>query len=286
MSEMSPEVRTVRLPEGFLFSQSSLQDYEDCPRRFQLRYILGYPWPAVESEPALEREHYLERGNRFHRMAQQMLVGVPLDALQRSADEAELRGWLDNFIEFAHEQELLAHRERRVEFELSASLGNFRLGAKYDLVVHSSAKGFTIYDWKTSAQPPDRRRMAERMQTRVYPYLFARAGSGLNGGVPVEPVSIELVYWFAAFPYEEVRFPYSRVQFEKDEAYLTDLIAEITRREVFPLTPNERRCAFCTYRSLCERGERAGALDELEAEDDEIALEAGFNFDQIAEIEF
>ena len=27
------------LPVNFTFSQSSLQDYTDCPRRFQLRYI-------------------------------------------------------------------------------------------------------------------------------------------------------------------------------------------------------------------------------------------------------
>lgn len=286
MSDTPFEVGRTRLPEGFQFSQSSLQDYKDCPRRFQLRYMLEYAWPAVESEPALEREQFLEMGNRFHRLAQQLLAGVPPEALRRAAGEAGLRDWLDNFTDFVKKHDLLALSERRVEFELSAPLGNFRLAAKYDLVIRSPEGGFTIYDWKTSARPHERRRLAERMQTRVYPYLLARAGAGLNGGRPVEPGMVELVYWFAAFTDEEARFPYSGVQFEQDEAYLQDLVDEIARMEDFPLTHDERRCAFCVYRSLCGRGEGAGLLDEREAEDDAAAFEAGFDFDQIAEIEF
>ena len=30
------------------FSQGSLQDYTQCPRRFQLRFLLNQPWPALE----------------------------------------------------------------------------------------------------------------------------------------------------------------------------------------------------------------------------------------------
>ena len=41
-----------KLPPQFAFSQSSLQDYMDCPRRFQLRYLDRLIYPAAESEPA------------------------------------------------------------------------------------------------------------------------------------------------------------------------------------------------------------------------------------------
>jgi len=34
------------LPAPFTFSQSSLQDYYDCPRRFELRYLSRLIWPA------------------------------------------------------------------------------------------------------------------------------------------------------------------------------------------------------------------------------------------------
>lgn len=59
------------LSSPFTFSQSSLQDYFDCPRRFELRYIDRLNWPAVEAEPALENERRLREGTYFHRLAQQ-----------------------------------------------------------------------------------------------------------------------------------------------------------------------------------------------------------------------
>jgi len=39
---------------SFSFAQSSLQDYLDCPRRFQLRYVLNQPWPTID--PVLRRD--------------------------------------------------------------------------------------------------------------------------------------------------------------------------------------------------------------------------------------
>jgi MoaA/NifB/PqqE/SkfB family radical SAM enzyme len=74
-----------------------------------------------------------------------------------------------------------------------------------------------------------------------------------------------------------------------DEKYLTGLIKEIVVLEEseFDLTTEEVRCQYCLYRSLCQRGIRAGALHEWmqETEGDEgFALD--FEFDQISEIEF
>ncbi|MBA4379648.1 MAG: hypothetical protein C0393_03000 [Anaerolinea sp.] len=69
------------IPTPFTFSQSSLQDYADCPRRFQLRYIEELAWPAVESEPALENERHQQEGLFFHRLVQQRLVGLPVEKL-------------------------------------------------------------------------------------------------------------------------------------------------------------------------------------------------------------
>ncbi len=40
----------MALPSDFQFSQSSLQDYVDCPWRFYLRYIRQLAWPAIVAE--------------------------------------------------------------------------------------------------------------------------------------------------------------------------------------------------------------------------------------------
>jgi hypothetical protein len=63
----------MTLPEGFQFSQASLQDYVDCPRRFQLRYLVNLDWPAVEAEPVLKHERHMERAGLFHQMVHQLL---------------------------------------------------------------------------------------------------------------------------------------------------------------------------------------------------------------------
>ena len=50
------------LPPTFSFSQSSLQAYEDCPRRFWLAYVEQLPWPAVEASPIREHEALMRLG--------------------------------------------------------------------------------------------------------------------------------------------------------------------------------------------------------------------------------
>ena len=70
-----------------------------------------------------------------------------------------------------------------------------------------------------------------------------------------------------------------------DEAQLRELIEEIDRAQSFPLTENERRCRYCTYRSLCERG-GAGQVDLLDVDDELEEEDFELDFDQIVEIEF
>ena len=53
----------MSLPTNFQFSPSSLQDFNDCPRRFQLKYLENLSWPAPSAEPALEYEEYLQLCN-------------------------------------------------------------------------------------------------------------------------------------------------------------------------------------------------------------------------------
>ena len=48
---------------NFVFSQSSLQDYVDCARRFELRYIDELRWPAVVAEPSETHEAHMQRIN-------------------------------------------------------------------------------------------------------------------------------------------------------------------------------------------------------------------------------
>src|SRR5512140_2479670 len=83
---MPDQTLKSELPASFNFSQSCLQDYSDCPRRFQLRYIEKLAWPAIEVEPILESERRQQAGQQFHRMVQQHLIGLPMEKLNRLPD--------------------------------------------------------------------------------------------------------------------------------------------------------------------------------------------------------
>ena len=271
-------------PPGFAFSQSSLQDYADCPRRFQLRYLDKLVYPAAETEPALENEKHLQEGQNFHRLAQQYLLGIPADKLAKLANTPNLRVWWENFLSFG-QTSLIGLTGLYPEATLSAPIGEFRLVAKYDLIAVSVDEKIFIYDWKTYRKRPRNEWLAARWQTRVYRSLLVAAGGSLNGGKPIIPEGCEMVYWFSNYPDEPARFPYDEVQYKRDWDALVRLTEEIQSASSYPLTDDRQRCVYCPYRSYCDRGIQAGDPEVLEAEMEAESL-FDVDFEQIGEIEF
>jgi predicted RecB family nuclease len=284
----------MSLPNGFIFSQSNLQDYVDCQRRFQLRHILHQAWPAVEAEPYLENEHLIDLGSKFHKIVHQHLIGVPEAQISRSiSGDDVLHGIWGNYLHSLKDgtlkiiTDLASHRYE--EITLSVSVKEFRLIAKYDLLVNRPDGKWSIVDWKTSQKNPRRRWLENRMQTHVYPFVLSGAGAGLAGGNSLDPQQIEMVYWFANQPEQPERFQYDRPSYIEDGRFLGNLISTIDKKTetIYPLTPDVKRCLFCTYRSLCNRGVKPGDIEHLEDwlepdTPDEVVID----FDQIGEIEF
>lgn len=283
----------MALPLDFQFSQASLQDYVECPRRFQLRYLLRLEWPAPEAEPAEEHEQHMRDGEAFHRLIHQHRLGIPVEALQPAAgDETSslLAEWWAGYLA-APPPDL---PEMQVpELSLSVPLGEHRLVAKFDLVAIEPGRKAVIVDWKTSRRRSPASFLAARLQTRVYRYVLAQAGSHLNDGAPVAPEQIRMVYWFAVDPEHPESLLYDSRQRDADGRYLEGLAARIVASgdDDFPKTDDVRRCRFCPYRSLCDRGVEAGQLgedgaEEVDEPEPEFDWEQGLDFEQIAEIAF
>jgi hypothetical protein len=278
----------MQLPDDFYFSQSNLKDYLDCPRRFYLKHVQRLPWPAVPQEPAQELEREAERGARFHRLAQQFFLGVPEERLAAGLDE-QMRAWWEAFTRAARP---LRPLRPRVETSLIGEVSGAPLLAKYDLLLSEpgAAPRTAIYDWKTYRSLPRLAHIAGSLQTRVYRFVAAQVGLGA-GELP--PEQIEMVYWFANFPDQPIRLPYSPAAYAQDGLYLEGLTADILRREAAEFEPTERTaaCKYCQYRSFCGRGTTAGVLD-LDANPDlEADLDGGpqpaqsdLNLDDLAEI--
>lgn len=265
------------------FSQASLQDFIDCRRRFYYRYVQRLAWPALEAEPALANEQWMKQGTDFHQLVHRYVLGIPVERLTPSVG-GNLTVWWQSFLDHVpFDRDARLFPERLLVTELDGK----RLVAKFDLIVAASDGSVDIYDWKTSRKPPKRAVLAEQMQSKVYPLVLAKAGDVL-GLELTAPEQVRMTYWYVNRPEEPEVFNYSQEQFEADREQITAIANEILALDdpdQFTLTEEVRRCRFCVYRSLCERGETAG--DFLEDEDDfEIGPDFDLDFDLIEEIEF
>jgi len=278
----------MALPTDFQFSQSSLQDFETCARRFKLRYVQRLNWPGIESLPIREAERLAQLGADFHRLVHQHLVGLDEMLLTEAlAAEPELKIWWDNYL--AHRPAALSEAELYPELTLSTPAGGYRLLARFDLLAIQPDGAFLIVDWKTTQKRPARDILARRIQTRVYPYVLARAGAAFNQGRPIDPAAIKMMYWYPEQPDQAEVFDYSLALLQRDEQFLAGLIEQVKRaaeQDDFPLVESLEPCAHCVYRSYCGRGDKAGPLPDMMEEPQERIDVSAFDWDQIAEIQF
>ena len=278
----------MSLPNDFLFSQSNLQDFETCPRRFELRYLRRLSWPAVEAEPIQEAEHLARLGTDFHRLVYQHLIGIDAASLTASLEhEPELKTWWRNYLE--HRPGSLRDAQNFPELTLSTPLRGYRLTARFDLLAVQPNGTFLIIDWKTARYKPSRPNLTRRIQTRAYPYVLTTAGTALNRGQAIDPSAIKMMYWYPQEPKNPEIFAYGPTEFQRDEQFLGNMIEQIKNaayNNEFPLVEADQPCQHCVYRSFCDRGEQAGSVLTLEVEPQEALDASSLEWDQIAEIQF
>ncbi|MGB9641008.1 MAG: PD-(D/E)XK nuclease family protein [Anaerolineales bacterium] len=281
----------VNLAPDFTFSQSNLQDYLECPRRFYLRYVRRLLWPNREMSSESENARRILLGQTFHRLAQQKALGISNEKIQRlvANQPLEIQTWWENFQAW-WENSLPAglNGVRFAETSLTSGVAGSRLIAKYDLLVIHPSGTVTIYDWKTIAHPIKAETLTRHVQSRVYPFIFMQANATLLPGRKIAPEQITMVYWFTADPDHPQQLPYHTRQYQADQDYLTHLITEILARqdEDFTLTTNEKYCAHCVYRTYCDRRESDEGDETLITDSDNPALLFPDDWDQVSEIAY
>lgn len=252
------------LPAGFEFSQSSLQDFVDCQRRFQLKYVEQRVWPAIEIEPFLQRESLSEKGRQFHRLLERFYAGVPVELVEAALQDADIRRWWQAFCD---EPPLnLPQTVLLPEYRMATLVADQRLVGVFDLLAVDPGQRVVIVDWKTGQYRPGREKVEAQLQTKIYPYLLVEAGERVFGEV-VDPARVMMVYWYANYPDQPHVFHYSVAQHEENGSYLRDLFVEmatLNQGHEWLLVGDEKLCKYCVYRSLCERGVVAGVVEEFD----------------------
>lgn len=269
------------------FNQSSLQDFLDCPRRFELGTLHDSAWPAPHSAPLSKYESLTEIGNQFHQLCQQFFIGIDPVLISSSIANPDILELWHSFQPYG--QSLLEYpyffeQILRIPFE------NHFLVAKFDLIVQPSADEFLIIDWKTSRKKPSKSILSTRVQTILYPFIFHQAGSELFSRDGIPPSAIKMQYWYPLSSEPEVIFPYSQTKHVEITHNLSDLIHNIQNMIAsgvpFPLTEDPGHCEYCIYRSYCERGYTSNSVPAGADLEDEDLSNMHFDLDLIKEIEF
>ena len=271
----------------FTFSANSLQDYLDCPRRFELKYLLKQSWPAATSEPVLEFERHIQLGSQFHQLVHQYIHGIPWEILAKTIIDADLADWFDNFLAtYAKLEFIQVFPEQSVRIHLAG----FQVVAIFDLLGITEDNQIHILDWKTSKFMPRKDILSNRIQTRLYPLaaLESTASFIRNQSIPAEQISLSYIYVQKKQSQNTVNFDYDQSRSLQDKAFLESLITEIMGKEPgsFTRTQDERKCKYCVYRSLCERGITAGNFEEQEDEVDIEQLLENLDYEAQDEIAF
>ena len=288
------------LPDDFVFSQSNLQTYVDCPRRFWLTYVQRLPWPAIEAGPVQEYEYIMRLGQSFHRAVQRAESGIPAELIAAQLEDP-LDLWFASYQQYRPRdlptEVIEVEAVLTVPIQAGSAGPSFRLAAKYDLVAVEPGQRAVILDWKTSRHRTASQTLRRRLQSQVYPYLVVEASGALPWG-PLAPEQVEMRYWFTAAPDEPARLRYDSAQHTANQAMLERLVAQIVASEAeadFPKVPDTetnraRQCAYCAYRSRCDRGVLAGDVDDADVEVEDTFFDPDLNLevslDDVPEIAF
>ncbi|MBF2098348.1 MAG: PD-(D/E)XK nuclease family protein [Gloeomargaritaceae cyanobacterium C42_A2020_066] len=245
----------MALPQVLTFSQSSLEDFDRCPRLFWLRYQQRLSWPEPWSP---ENDRAVELGQQFHALVQRESLGILVD-VQTLGDP--LKQYDAHFPAHLRTGQLLT------ELTLQVPVLGHPLVARFDRLVRTDAAEWWIIDWKTGQSPPSNQTLAQRWQSTIYPYVLVESGASLNSGVPIRPAAVRLLYWHVAAPQTVTPLVYSEAAHTQARQRIEAAVAQIlqgTEAADFPLTPNHQRCQTCTYQSYCGRGQQ---MPEFRLED-------------------
>lgn len=236
-----------QLPAGFHFSQSNLQDFVECERRFYLRHIERQGWPSPLAEPQDAVEIALKRGARFHQLVERHQMGIPLDILYTSAeDDPALPQWLDHYQ--AALKDFGPFERSWTETKLSTTVADHPVVAKFDFI---GLKDNTLIgiDWKTGNLPPITI-LQERLQTLIYLMVLYREGHRLAG----QAISNFSLVYVGVNDGQTFRFTVDSDTERRLALQVEDVINRVKNSTLFPLVEDVQVCRFCLYRGLCERG--------------------------------
>ncbi len=232
-------------------SQGQLNLLERCPRQFQHTYL-----EQLYSPTDPEREEHQTLGSRFHLLMQQREIGLPIDGFLQT--DTQLQNWMTGFANVA--PEILtpisnSQTFRESEHYRTLQVQNYLLTVVYDLLIADNQQA-QIFDWKTYPKLPNKRKLEQNWQTRLYLYVLAETSDYLTE-------NISMTYWFVQSEGkpQSIKFSYNDIQHKKTAKKLKQLLTKLThwledyqQKKDFPqVSEGSKTCEYCQFAKRCDR---------------------------------
>ncbi|WP_250121319.1 PD-(D/E)XK nuclease family protein [Chroococcidiopsis sp. CCMEE 29] len=232
-------------------SQGQLNLLERCPRQFQHTYLdqLGSPTTPEHQERQIW-------GSRFHLLMQQRELGLPIESLVQ--EDKQLQRWMTAFASAAPEiltPDTNSQTFRKSEHCRTLQVQDYLLTVIYDLLIADDRQA-QILDWKTYSKPPNKRKLEQNWQTRLYLYVLAETSDYL-------PEQISMTYWFVQSEDkpQSLKFTYNNAQHQQSGQRLNRLLSQLTtwlqlyeQAEAFPqVAEGSAHCDGCQFTVRCDR---------------------------------
>lgn len=250
-----PYTQTTHVKKQFSFTQ--LQDYNQCPYRYYIKYILGLPTAG---------NYNMSFGQTIHKtieiffMREKQTGKTPkknelLDIYERSwisewypskTFEAERKkDGLKMLSDFYARYKKEPDKTVEVEKSFTVHIGTNTLKGKIDRIASLPDGTWVIYDFKTS-KPKSRSSISSAgMHEQLYVYTIAvRRGMDAN-------VTATYLYFLDGGGALEA-YTATESQLEAFEKKMLETMERIQVAEFDP-TPGPHTCAYCDYKDICSR---------------------------------
>ncbi|WP_195945561.1 PD-(D/E)XK nuclease family protein [Paraclostridium bifermentans] len=231
--------------ENFLFSQNSINTYRSCPLKFKFKYVDKLNWKQ-DDEGSRDYYENLKLGSDFHLICERYFSNIPTGIEFLNNEEFNI--WLEKI------KRLIPLKDNKLylpEYEVRYSLNNFKIQAKFDLVVVDK-DSISIWDWKTENRKIEYKDVENRVQTLVYLFLASET-IGKIYNLDIDYENIKLSYYQPEYYNEPITITYSNEKHNINKKQLENYIENIlnTNYDEEKNIKNIKHCKFCEFNKLC-----------------------------------
>jgi hypothetical protein len=270
-------------------SQSSLQDYVDCARRFQLALSRALVLSCGRVRAcAGERKPFA--GGRILPPAGTAVSGSASqrEHISKLANTPNLQRWWNHWQDFRSLQDF-GSLTKTSEVSIPRShpvraAGELSIARQIRPARHRGRQSRHLRLEDLPQASAGRVAIRKNADARL-PGIAGPCGSAPQRRSSVSTRTGRDGLLVLGFPGRPCPLPVHVRAIQTGLGYAGQTCRRIHNASSYPLTDDRAKCSYCPYRSYCDRGVRAGDVDQAEAETEAQEL-FDVNFEQIGEIAF